>query len=749
MKLSIIIPFHKYSQFLEDALASLAASDWKEFETILVLDHCAEEVNGLVDEYKEALTLKTIRLDGDRAGVGAARNDGLKAAEGEYVYFLDSDDYVLDDCLGKLMAKAEADHADVIYGKKRYTWFKRKVYLGSNEDRKTQDDVRELTDDGGEGIKELMKDPAQVEGDEKTRAIHSAMKVRHGLHHVSALHMLLRRSFLEEKKITFDETTNMYADLSFVTSVLEEAETFAYVPEAVYVKRRHNDPVTMPAISDVKTKETLKEMLLAYEQAKTVLKCRNSKVGRVLDQKLINTFTGAYATYIKDAKDTQWVTESVNQWADKLRLLNAAVVESQPAYKKKMISAAISGDAAKVVKAAKNRSMLRQLKGMLSSKAAAGKFLYKNIFSKFALKEDYVVFETFMGKNYSDSPKYIYEYLAKHNEKNFKFVWVLNNGTKPPYGAKVIKRMSLSYLYYMAVAKYFVFNVRQPQWFVKREGQVFLETWHGTPLKRLVFDQEEVTSASPTYKIEFYRQREDWDYLIAANPFSTNTFRSCFKFEKEMLEVGYPRNDLMYHPDKDMISLELKRKLGIPLNKKTILYAPTWRDDEYYKPGQYKFTLRLDLKKMKEELGDEYVVLLRTHHYIADNLDVSGVEDFAINLSKYDDITEIYLVSDICITDYSSVFFDYANLKRPILFYTYDIEKYRDDLRGFYIDMNTEVPGPLLYSTEEVVDAIKHIDQVTEEYAKTYETFYDRFCGVDDGNASKRTVERVFYGKIK
>ena len=147
---------------------------------------------------------------------------------------------------------------------------------------------------------------------------------------------------------------------------------------------------------------------------------------------------------------------------------------------------------------------------------------------------------------------------------------------------------------------------------------------------------------------------------------------------------------------------------------------------------------------MKEELGDEYVILLRTHHYIADALDVTGVEVFAYNLSKYDDITEIYLISDICITDYSSVFFDYANLKRPMLFYTYDIDKYRDVLRGFYIDMEKELPGPLVYSTKEVIDQIKHLDEMNQKYAQRYEVFYDKFCSIDDGNASQRAVEAVF-----
>lgn len=743
MKLSIIIPFQKYTQFLADALESVASSSERDFETILVLDHCQEDIDSLLEKYREGAKIKTVVLE-KKTGVSAARNAGLQEAQGEYVYFLDSDDYIMEDTLSLLLCEAERVDADVVYGKKRYSGFKRKVYLNSKEERKEQDDLRELTNDGGEGKKYLMKKPEEMSGSEKDRAVYAMLQMKRGIHSISALHMVIRRSFLEKQQILFDEDSAMHGDLSFIMQLLEKTERFSYEAEAIYVKRRHNDPITMPAISDIKNKDRLTDMLCAYNHAKDILENKESQAAILLDEKLLNTLAWGYGDAIRKNKDGQWMKESLQQWAESLQRVSSAVMEKQPRYQKKMADAAVKCDLRRVVKTAKNRYMLRQIRGMVSSKAAVGKFLYRNVFSNLPLKKDYVVFETFMGKNYSDSPKYIYEYLAKHNKKNFKFVWVLNNGTKPPYGAKVIKRMSLRYLYYMAVSKYFVFNVRQPQWFTKREGQIFLETWHGTPLKRLVFDQEEVTSASPTYKLEFYRQREDWDYLIAANPFSTKTFRSCFKFEKEMLEVGYPRNDLMYHPDKEFITLELKKKMGIPIDKKTILYAPTWRDDEYYKPGQYKFTLQLDLKRMKEALGDEYVVLLRTHHYIADNLDVSGVEDFAINLSKYDDITEIYLVSDICITDYSSVFFDYANLKRPILFYTYDIDKYRDDLRGFYIDMNTEVPGPLLYSTEEVVDAIQNIESVNEKYRETYEQFYERFCSVDDGNASKRTVERVF-----
>ena len=171
---------------------------------------------------------------------------------------------------------------------------------------------------------------------------------------------------------------------------------------------------------------------------------------------------------------------------------------------------------------------------------------------------------------------------------------------------------------------------------------------------------------------------------------------------------------------------------------------PAWRDDEYYGNGAYKFQLKLNLEQMRKELGDEYVIILGTHYYIADVLDLTGLDGFAFNLSKYDDITEIYLMSDILITDYSSVFFDFANLKRPMLFYTYDLDKYRDVLRGFYINMEEELPGPLVFTTDEVIDTIKHMDEITEKYADRYVTFYDKFCGWEDGHSSQRVVETVF-----
>ena len=287
--------------------------------------------------------------------------------------------------------------------------------------------------------------------------------------------------------------------------------------------------------------------------------------------------------------------------------------------------------------------------------------------------------------------------------------------------------------------------MRQPAWYEKRPGVIFLECWHGTPLKRLVFDMEDVHSFSPKYKMTVYKQSRAWDYLLSDNRFSTECFKSAFLYpEDQILELGYPRNDLLYGDDRDERARKIKEKLGIPADKKVVLYAPTWRDDDYYGPAQYRFDLPLDLEMMKK-LKDRYFFVLRTHYFIADHLNIPEEDkDFVMDQSRYNDIGELYLISDILITDYSSVFFDFANLRRPILFYVYDFEKYAGVLRGFYFDMTTGCPGPLLKTNEEVLDALENIDTVSEAYKEKYKEFTDKFCYLDDGHASERIVKKIF-----
>ena len=748
MKLSVIIPFYKYKNYLKECLQSLKDSTYQNFETILVLDNVEEEIDDLLAIYTSDLRLRVVKASGH--GVAAARNTGLKEATGEYIYFLDSDDYVLEDTF-ELLAN-ELQGQDVVAGKIAGTWNNKANYLEKRNNKLEELDESEIEQNlerrkakREERIDRFLEKYNTIE---KNRALsyYYLFVKKKGMLGVSAVGCAFKRTFIVEHQFDFDESLQYYSDFLFMVKALYQVSTFGVCLESYYVKRKHNDPINYPALRQESSDQRFFERMDTFKKARDEVS-QDSMLRQFIDRKILNYYLHVFIKRLRRSEQPEWKKEYYPLLSKLIQGCSTEQVKRYGLERRAMIASIQRNDLKKTLKQVRFYLGRKKLKQMFKNKNVGYKLMYYHRYLKQPILPNVVLFETFNAKNYSDSPKYIYEYLAKHYGDQFTCVWALNNGTQPPYGAKVVKRFSFKYAYYLARSKYLVFNVRPPLWYRKREGQIFLETWHGTPLKRLVFDQEEVTAASPKYKQQFFKQRKDWDYLISANDFSTETLARCFMYEGEMLDYGYPRNDLMYAENKDELAKSIREKLQIPLDKKTILYAPTWRDDEYYGKGKYKFTLKLDLPLLQKQLGDEYVILLRTHQYIADSLDISGLEGFAYNVSKYDDITELYLISDLCITDYSSVFFDYANLRRPILFYTYDIEKYKNQLRGFYIDMNTEVPGPLLYTSEEVIDAIQHIDDVTRDYAARYDEFYNRFCHIDDGHASKRVVERVFFDK--
>lgn len=806
MKVSIIIPFHKGEAYLRDCLDSLMVQTYQDMEIIIIDDHADPMELACIEEYKDRLSIKLYHLE-KKTGVAAARNLGLDLATGEYIYFLDSDDYLYEDAIKLLVEGALERDDDIVYGKKKPTWFQRSVYLlrlqeelealeKEQEEEKDENDLEapelrmdnerdgssdeqlDSSEDEASYDKDnpdLYKDTKQDRKDMKSyladddtyirdedlseeelllrreartrRAYRILVSKRKGIRNISVLNILFRRSLIEEDKIRFPEDLIYFSDIPFLLEALSKTNRYKKCFDAVYVKRKHNDPINFPSLSQIRDPNRFDEYIdVYYETAKRLAK--DSDLIYRLDKKYVSYYVRVYAPRLKRSENDIWREENFMKFSKLFSGMNRETLKSLKGYQRRLIKALIKQDVDKSIRIVKFRLGIKKFKKIIRNKREFGKSLYIHIFLKKPMVQNWVLFESFFGKSYSDSPKYIYEYLSANAPSKYKFIWVINKkGTKIPFRHKKVKRFSIRYFYYLARCGYMVFNSRQPAWVVKREGNIFLQTWHGTPLKRLVFDIDDISSATPKYKQEVYKQSRAWDYLIAANGFSSETFKRCFLFENTMLDTGYPRNDILHSPDRDQIAAIIKNRLGIPKDKKTILYAPTWRDDEFYAKGQYKFELQLNLDMMKQELGDEYVLLLRTHYFIADSLDVSHLSGFAYNLSKYDDISELYLISDILITDYSSVFFDFANLKRPMLFFTYDLEKYRDVLRGFYIDIEKEVPGPLVYTSEEVVESIKDIDSIREKYQDRYEEFYNRFCGWEDGQASKKVVESVF--KIK
>ena len=140
-----------------------------------------------------------------------------------------------------------------------------------------------------------------------------------------------------------------------------------------------------------------------------------------------------------------------------------------------------------------------------------------------------------------------------------------------------------------------------------------------------------------------------------------------------------------------------------------------------------------------ENIIDDYVIIVRLHYLIASQVDLSRYEGRVFNYSNLDDVNLLYVISDILITDYSSVFFDYANLHRPILFYMYDLEEYRTQIRDFYIDLE-ELPGPVIETEDALLDAVAHIDEIKRDYQESYQKFCDTYNYLDDGHAAEHIV---------
>ena len=686
--------------YLMNCIHSLFSQSYSNWEAILINDGSTDESLSIIKEYvNQDSRLKCIDLK-ENKGVGHARNIGLDAATGEYIYFLDSDDSLDQYALGLLISNIT--HQDVIFGS--FNSRNKKVNLTL---------------------------PV------KHRVKYTKSKFRNE----SVLNKLFKRTLIDELNLRFDERFHIYSDITFILPLYDHLKAVPFIKGNIYKKQWRNDPdapLSLTQSNDVvKIKEYVERFHLLAESY-----IDNSKIIKFL----CNQFISYYCQYIIFVLQEQDIhSEVLDDLASVVTFVDDHSYSRRISFFiKRELNSIKNKDEKKLRRLLKVHKFLRVTSQSLRGRQKLYRTLYNHVFIKLPMQKKTIVFESFLGKNYSDSPKNIYEDLVSEN-KDYKYIWVFTKTDKEiPGNAKQVKRLSLAYFYYMARAKYWVSNSRIPKALTKREGNVYLQTWHGTPLKRLVFDMNDVHSANPNYKADFYEQSRRWDYLVSANSYSSEIFKRAFKFENRMFEYGYPRNDILHSANKIKLMETYKQQLNIPSDKKIILYAPTWRDDEFYKPGKYKFSLRFDLERLQRELGDEYVVLLRTHYFIADHIHTEDFEGFAYNVSKYDDISELYLISDILITDYSSVFFDFANLKRPILFFTYDLEKYRDTLRGFYIDMESELPGPLVFTNDEIIHSIKNIDQVQEQYKEKYDEFYDRFCGWENGNASKKISGEVF-----
>jgi CDP-glycerol glycerophosphotransferase len=335
---------------------------------------------------------------------------------------------------------------------------------------------------------------------------------------------------------------------------------------------------------------------------------------------------------------------------------------------------------------------------------------------------------------YGDSPRGIETELLRRGVP-FRRQWLLPEGAWAPEGVEQVPAGTGQARAALEDADFIVTNTYLLQRFEPKAGATYIQTWHGTPLKRIGHDIR-IPEHVLRYEVTSVDDQQRWDVVLAPNAFTVPILREVFP-GTPVLESGYPRNDILLSPDGERIRTEVREKLELAPDDLAVLYAPTFRDDDL------SIRFGLDPDALEGRLDPGTVILARSHVLtpVAD----SGVGHEAWrDVTGWPDIADLYLAADVLITDYSSAMFDFAVTGKPILFYTYDLEHYRDESRGFYFDFEATAPGPLLRTPEEVAGALGRLDRIEPEFADRYAAFRQRFCHWDDGRAAERVVDALF-----
>ncbi|WP_255363697.1 CDP-glycerol glycerophosphotransferase family protein [Geodermatophilus sp. DSM 45219] len=352
-----------------------------------------------------------------------------------------------------------------------------------------------------------------------------------------------------------------------------------------------------------------------------------------------------------------------------------------------------------------------------------------------------VVWSSFRGL-YADNPRALYEGLLARGVPEATHTWLCTPATQDtfPPGVGTVLYGTPEARAALESADVVVANDCISMHWDKQPGTVYLQTWHGTPLKRIHHDAPFRPGWLDASDLDVAR----WDHLLSANAWSTERLRGAFRFRGQVHQTGYPRNDVLRSRDQEAVRGRARARLGIPEGTTAVLYAPTWRDDQVLDgTGGTGVQLPIDLADFTRRLGGDHVLLTRLHSIVSDRLELpAGVP--AVDVSAEPDAAEVYLAADVLVTDYSSVMFDFAVTGKPLLFFTYDLVHYRDDLRGFYVDLEEVAPGPMLATSTALVDAIADLDGIRRRYAGRYAEFRQTFCHLEDGHATERVLDLLF-----
>lgn len=710
-KISLVVPAYKVQGYLSECLDSILGQDYTDFEVIAV-DDCSPDGSGaLLDMYAERdARVHVIHLT-ENVGLGRARNAGLEKAQGEYVLFLDSDDTLSDGALTAIADRlaATGDPDILIYDYVRTYW----------DGRVRPNQRADLLSHEGPDVFRLAERPQLLD----------LLQI--------VWNKAYRRDFITRTGLTFPP--GYYEDAPWTFCSLISAERIAVLDRSCVLYRQRREGGNILKTVSRKHFDVFDQYRRVFdfiEADQELERWRAPLFRRMIDHYLIvlqrpdrlprnaraEFFHRAAADY--RARLPQGFQRPPGGRGHKYALLE------RKAY------AAMAGATAAAKFRRKVRTRAR--KAVTRSKRGAMGVFYRSQL-QLPLDENLALFSAYWSRSVSCNPAAIAAELARH-APHIRQVWAIRPDAvgQVPEGVAYVRVGSREYWASLARAKYLVNNVNFADAVVKREGQIHLQTHHGTPLKTMGLDQQKYP-ASTSMDFDRLLQRCDrWDYSLSSNRFSTAVWERVYPCSAVSLETGYPRNDILLSSTAEDVR-EAREALGLREGTTAFLYMPTHRE---YQRG---FVPRIDLEQLAERLGPDVTLMVRGHYFYKSSarLDALRSDGRIIDVSDHPSVERLYLAADALVTDYSSAMFDYANLDRPIVVFADDWGTY-SVVRGTYFDILQEAPGAVATTEEGLTDLLCSGEWRGERAAEARARFRRRFCDFDDGHAAERVVRRVF-----
>lgn len=707
---SIVVPCHNSRAWLRPCLDSVLSQSFSDFEIIAVDDAGTDGSGRILDEYAAAdPRVRALHLD-ENIGLGLTRNAGMKECRGDYVLFLDADDVYLPGSLEAIAARIDATgRPDIMMFDYERIFWDGKVVRNQRHDAFARE---------GAGVFTAAERPVFL----------TFLEV--------VWNKACRRDFLTRHGFAF--TAGYYEDAPWTYSTMLTAERIATLDRVVVHYRQHR---TGGNIHATRTRKQF-DIFDQYDRVHAFITSDPELAGWrrfAFDRSLDHILAVLAKPERLDPDDRAEFFHAAHAFAKRWKPEGYAADRTSRGFKRWQL---IHDDYATYCTLKLSAKVLH----VPSPRKAVGKLLHRG-----ELDPNLALYGAYWFKQYACSPRAIYEKAAELAPQ-LRGVWVIDadHVAAIPEGVEYVIAGSPAYERLVHRATYFISNMNLPRELDKREGQIHLQTQHGTPLKTMGTDLRHYPVAAKDLDLEeLMRQVDRWDFNLSSNRYSSEIWERTYPSYFEELEYGFPRNDRLLNATVDEVRA-IRASLGFDDSHLVVLYAPTFRDaqDAVRTPsGMVDLGgdgVHLDLDRLATAAGDHGRVLVRTHYSLSKA--PSSHSDRVVDVSEHPRVEDLMLAADVLISDYSSISFDYANLDRPIVLLVDDKGSY-DDTRGTYFDITEFPPGLVARSPEELFSALQTGRFAAAEAAKHRQLFREKFCEFDDGLAAERVVRRLFLGE--